>query len=201
MTRDEVAALVARNYTLFGVAMPPDEALREIVLTWEYYFRGYDAKTVQKAFLDAAADSDYLVTPSKVFRQLALNGESRESQWQQILAARKVAEKVDYCRRYPLLLDVSPEGKKLYFDGEKAITEAFSRLPEEAQKWLGGVSGLMDLARLGENDLLYRRAEFMKVDVPVHERARLACEQPTRHLTGKEPDVLRMLSDKREAAR
>jgi hypothetical protein len=80
-----------------------------------------------------------------------------------MLEAVNKAQRYIGWRACPMIVGQDDAGKPIRSHGEAELTEVYNSLPESGKAYLGGVSGLVDLARLGDTDLQFRRNEFLRV--------------------------------------
>lgn len=165
MTETECAELIRMNFVLYKLGAKPltDEELRITAAVWFYHFRQYPYAAVKRAFLEANKVCVFPIQPADIFAQLQKSGPGAEGVWQQIAAAAVKARQYIGWRACPMVVGVDERGKPVKSTGEAEIESLYAELPESARLWLGGPSGLVDLARTGDAELdSYRRGEFLR---------------------------------------
>ena len=73
MTKEEAAALIRMNYTLYKLGAKPltDEEMETIIDIWTYQFKDYPGDMVKRAFLAANRVCVYPITVADIFQQLS----------------------------------------------------------------------------------------------------------------------------------
>lgn len=164
MNKIDALELLKLNQTLYKMRpdVLTDAELNKNVEVWAWQFKDYDAATVKRAFLMAVRVCKYPVTIADVFEQLdrMQPAASPESMWQELMAARKKAQKYLPWRSCPMVIGLDENGEKIKSNGQKELQELFDSLPEAIRNYLGSVSALKDLADGGIDD--YRRGEFVR---------------------------------------
>lgn len=166
MTKTEVAELIQTNFVLYKLGAKPlsDEELKVMLNVWFYHFGKYPAAVVKRAFLAANAVCRYPVQPADIFEQLAQSAPqpNPEAEWQQLLEAVHKAARYTGWRSSPMLVGLDANGRPMKSDGSAELQRTFDGLPQALREYLGGVSALRDLTRLGDGELDWRRNEYMR---------------------------------------
>lgn len=166
MTKTEVAELIQTNFVLYKLGAKPltDEELKVMLNVWFFHFGKYPAATVKRAFLAANAVCRYPVQPADIFEQLAATAPqpNTEVEWQQLQEAVCKAARYVGWRTAPMLVGFDADGRPVKSDGSAELQRTFESLPQPLREYLGGASGLRDLARLSESELDWRRSEYMR---------------------------------------
>lgn len=169
MTSNEIAALLYKNGVLYkGQQAPATSAELAIVAAeWQEQFRDIPGQIVEEAFHRAVSKSQFYIRPCQICEQLdamaAGTKPSAELVWSGILKTVGKARKYIGWRACPMVVGIDESGKPVKSTGEAEIEDLYAELPESARLWLGGPSGLVDLARMGDAELTsYRRSEFLR---------------------------------------
>lgn len=184
MTKEEAAALIRMNYTLYKLGAKPltDEEMETTIDIWTYQFKDYPGDMVKRAFLAANRVCVYPITVADIFQQLSQSIDP-SAEWDALAEAAHKAQAFLFWRSCPMIVGVDDTGKILRSDGQKELQALYDQLPPSAKAYAGSVSGLVDLARTP--DLTYRRVEFLKqsqtdIQTAPREAARLRAEAPKR---------------------
>jgi hypothetical protein len=165
MTEKECAMLMRMNLAYYKNSAKPltDAELANNTQIWFYHLHDYPFETVKKALLDAMTETEFPVQLKHIFDKLKPPRVSAETEWQSMLEAVNKAQRYIGWRACPMIVGQDDAGKPIRSHGEAELTEVYNSLPESGKAYLGGVSGLVDLARLGDTDLQFRRNEFLRV--------------------------------------
>ena len=173
-----------------------DDDMFTLIESWKTILSAYPRDVVMKAASNVIANAD--ITPrighivKEVKRMIAATGKSDFDLWNELLEA--VDKAADLARKFRYTFREA-NGRTQGENARDDVIDLFNKLDPVNKEFCGNPSGLLQLAKQDEDQLLYERSRFFQRVTDMRERVAMRRERTAMQLTSSMTNIAELMGD------